>query len=155
MASILASLLLIAAAQPASGPAPANGDAAAVAAACGGEIYDADIARMSKAALAARLACFTREAANGLNRQLPQRIDKATLLQRVSAEGTTLTYHYSVDLLSSELKPGALDAFKPNVIAKVCAATDMRRIISIGGSYRYIWLDRNGVTLGDLVVSSC
>jgi hypothetical protein len=161
MSLTLASLLFVAA-QPAQAatpsPAPAeapNADAAAVAAACGGEIYPADIPKISKAELARRLACFTREAAKHFNLRLPQQVDAKTTLQRVSAEGTILTYHYTVDLLRSELPPGALDAFKPTVRTKVCGAADMRNIISLGGSYRYVWLDRNGEAIGELLVSSC
>jgi hypothetical protein len=130
-------------------------DAAQVAAACGGELYPDDIPKMSKAAVAARLTCFTREAAKRFNATLPKKVDEKTTLESVSAQGTQLIYHYRVDFARADIKPGALDAFKPTVAAKVCNAADMKSIVRIGGSYRYEWIDRNGVAIGSLVVDSC
>jgi hypothetical protein len=153
---LLAFVLPLLAGVPGAAFAQANPvDAAALAAACGGELMPADLSKMSKAAIAARLICFTREAAARFNKTLPNQVDAKTLLERVSAEGTTLTYHYKVDVLVNELRPGAVETFKPTVKGKVCGAADMRSIISIGGAYRYLWSDRNGASIGELVVNSC
>jgi len=153
---IKAFILLALAAAPAPALAQANPvDGAAVAAACGGEVQRDQFVRLTKAEQVRRLSCFTREAAVRFNRTLPNKVDAATTLDRVSADGTTLTYHYTVNLLRSELRPGALDAFKPTVKSKVCAAADMNMIISVGGSYRYVWADRTGQPIGDLLVDRC
>ena len=155
-------LALAAAAQASAAPPPQSGltkpspaDAQAVAAACGGEIYPADVPKLGKAAVMKKLACFTREAAARFNRTLPSQVDPATTLERVSADGATLTYHYKVSIARSELRPGALDAFKPKVREKVCAAADMKSIVAIGGAYRYLWIDRNGEAIGELLVDAC
>lgn len=149
-------LPVVAAASPAAAQVKANpADAAAVASACGGEVSQEDFQKLSKAQQTQKLACFTREAAARFNATLPQQVDKSTTLLKVSAQGTQLTYYYRVDLLLAEIRPGAVDAFKPTVAEKVCNAEDMRSIIASGGSYRYEWADRNGAAIGSLVVNSC
>jgi len=154
----LPALLLV---LPAFGPAAAQepsataDEAAQVAAACGGELYPDDVAKMSKAAVSAKLACFTRESAKKMNATLPKQIDETTRLESVSPQGTQLTYHYRVSFALADLKPGAFDAFKPSVAAKVCNAADMKAVIGMGGSYRYEWIDKNGAAIGSLLVSSC
>jgi hypothetical protein len=157
MRSILAACLLAA---PTFAPAAAQdsanaADAAAVATACGGEVSHEQFVQLPLAERVAKLSCFTREAAGRFNTELPKKIDDATTLESVSAQGTQLTYHYRVSFARADLKPGALDAFKPTVTDKVCNAEDMRSIVSVGGSYRYEWLDRNGEAIGALVVDRC
>ncbi|HEY5720814.1 MAG TPA: hypothetical protein VIT45_00680 [Allosphingosinicella sp.] len=133
----------------------AAAEAAAVAAACGGDMTPAQMAAMPKAKVAARLSCFNREAAVRFNRKLPMNVDPQTILERVSTEGTLLTYHYKVDVLTADVPAASLETVKTSVRAKVCNAADMRNIISAGGSYRYLWNDRAGAQLAELVVSSC
>lgn len=145
---------LVCAGSPAHAQVPSS-DGAAVAAACGGEVQREQFVRLPKAEQVRRLTCFTREAAVRFNRTLPNKVDAATTLERVSADGTMLTYHYTVDILRADLRPGALDTFKPTVKAKVCAAADMNMIVSVGGSYRYSWMDRAGEQIGDYLVDRC
>ena len=102
-----------------------------------------------------KLSCFTREAAVRFNRSLPNKVDEATTLERVKANGVTLSYVYSVNMLASDLGPGVLEAFKPSVIEKVCTAADMRSIIAVGGRYEYLWFDKNGDAIGSLMVDHC
>ena len=150
----LAAMAALAAPAPALAQA-SPADSAGIAAACGGEVQRDAFARLPRAERVKRLSCFTREAANRFNRTLPNKVDDATTLERVSAAGTTLTYHYKVNILRTELRPGALDAFKPTVKTKVCAAPDMSMIISVGGAYRYMWNDRAGEPIGDYLVDRC
>ena len=150
---MLSVALLVAVADPAK--KPTTEDAQEVADACGGELYPEDIPKMTKAQVTAKLACFTREAAKKFNKGLPSKVDDSTTLTSVSANGVTLTYHYKVNLLREDLKPGALEAFKPGVKARVCNAEDMRSIIDTGGSYAYEWIDRNGRLIGRLLVDAC
>jgi hypothetical protein len=145
---------------PAFAPAAAQdsakaADAAAVATACGGEVSHEQFVQLPPAERVAKLSCFTREAAKRFNATLPKKVDEATMLESVSAQGTQLTYHYRVTFARTDLKPGALDAFKPTVTEKVCTAEDMRAIVAVGGSYRYEWLDKNGAAIGSLVVDRC
>ena len=102
-----------------------------------------------------KLSCFTREAVKRFNRTLPSKVDKTTVLQSVSAEGVTMTYHYRVDVDRADIKPAALEAFKGTVRGKVCAAQDMHTIIRVGGKYRYLWLDKNGKLIGSMIVDRC
>ena len=130
-------------------------DGAAVAAACGGDVTPEQHAAMGKAEAAAKLACFTREAATQFNRHLPMKVDEITTLERVSSEGGRLTYHYGIDKPAAEIPAALRDALKTAVRDNVCKAEDMRATIRSGGSYRYLWLDRARTPLVELVVSQC
>ena len=151
--SLVVAGLLAASAQAQTQPSDADG--AAVAAACGGEVQREQLMAMPKAKRVEKLSCFTREAAKRFNKTLPQKVDDVTVLQRVSAEGTILTYYSAVNVLKSDLPAGALEAFKPKVHQQVCAAADMKLIISVGGSYQYRWYDKNAEAIGETTVSSC
>ena len=136
--SLIAFLFTFAAAAPAAGQAASGAtqqtDSAGVAAACGGEVQHDAFVKLPKAEQVRKLSCFTREAAVRFNRTLPNKVDNATTLERVEASGPTLTYYYTVNILKAELRPGALDSFKPVVRQKVCDAADMRSFVSVGGS---------------------
>jgi hypothetical protein len=113
------------------------------------------IPNMPRAQVAERLGCFTREIARRLNQQLPWKGDPFTTLDSVSAEGTTLTYHYTVDLARAQLPPAMLEALKARVRTTVCGEEEMRTTIGIGGAYRYLWNDREGGRIDELLVASC
>ncbi len=130
-------------------------DSASVAAACGGEMSYDQIPTMPKAEVAKRLGCYTREFASQLSRQLPVKVDPVTTLESVTAEGTTLSYHYRADLLRAQLPREALAGLKAGVRTKVCQSEDMRNTVSIGGAYRYVWNDREGQRIGEMIVTSC
>lgn len=151
--AVLLVLLAATGAPAAAQLAPVDDSAAAEA--CGGDLTYDQVRIMPKAEVARRLGCFTREAARQLNLQLPVKVDPVTTLEQVTAEGTTLIYRYSADVLRGQVAPEALEAAKAGVRAKVCQSQDMRDTIGIGGVYRYIWNDRAGERLGELVVASC
>jgi hypothetical protein len=130
-------------------------DAGGIAAACGGELQKDEMLAMAQAKRLEKLSCFTREAAKQFNRTLPTKIDEATTLQRVGAEGPMLTYDYVVSLPKADLPANAMEAIKPKVREQVCASPDMRSIIAVGGSYRYRWSDRNAELIGETTVSAC
>ena len=152
--AMLAALLSGVAVSPVSAQSTSP-DADAVAAACGGEVQHDEFAKLPKSVQFEKLSCFTREAAVRFNRSLPNKVDEATTLERVKANGVTLSYVYSVNMLASDLGPGVLEAFKPSVIEKVCTAADMRSIIAVGGRYEYLWFDKNGDAIGSLMVDHC
>lgn len=130
-------------------------DVAAVAAACGAEVTIAQLKAMPRAQAEARIACFQREAAKRVNLQLPSKIDAVTTLESVTTEGPILTYHFKIDLLSANIAPANLDTFKSNVRTKVCGTQSMVQTIQAGGSYRYLWKDRNDTRFAELFVSAC
>ncbi|TFI56634.1 hypothetical protein E2493_19170 [Sphingomonas parva] len=157
VAGLAATLVAAPAAAQIAKPTQAEQEAAAaaVASACGGDVSSDEAAKMPRAAIAAKLSCFTREAAKRFNTQLPQKVDEVTVLERVSAEGTRLTYHYTVDLLVADLPAGTSEAMQTGVRANVCKADDMRATMALGGSYRYVWIDRNRKPITEAVVSGC
>lgn len=148
-------LLMAAAIASGGGAAAPDANGQVVADACGGEVMPEDFVKLPKAVQEQKLSCFTREAVKRFNRTLPSKVDKTTVLQSVSAEGVTMTYHYRVDVDRADIKPAALEAFKGTVRGKVCAAQDMHTIIRVGGKYRYLWLDKNGKLIGSMIVDRC
>jgi hypothetical protein len=149
--------LLFAAAAPAGTPqglewTPA--DTAAVGATCG-DMPMAQLAALPVAQRTARLACYTRESARRLSTRLPHQVDDVTVLERISVDGTELTYHNKVSVLRADVPAAAIQTFTTNVRTTVCNSEGMRNTIQVGGSYRYIWVDRNGEPLAQLLVTSC
>jgi hypothetical protein len=147
-----------------AGPAAARGEPAAaatkedgeaLAAACGGDMSEADMRKLPPAVMREKMACFTREAAKRFNETLPTQVDPVTTLQSVSASGVTLTYHFTVAIARQDVPAGALDKLKAMVADKVCKAADMSQIIKMGGAYAYEWKDKNGELIGAHVVDRC
>ena len=129
-------------------------DTAAVGAACG-DMPMAQLATLPAAQRTARLSCYTREAARRLGTRLPHQVDDVTMLERLTVEGTQLTYHNKVSVSRADVPAAAIQTLLGNVRTTVCGSESMRGTIGVGGSYRYIWLDRNNETLAELNVTSC
>lgn len=130
-------------------------DAAAVAAACGGEVQHDDFVRLPRAKQREIRSCFIRESSKRLNQKLPTRVDYTIILERTTVRGVTTTYLFRADISLKEVEPGAMDAWKPTVRAKICAEPGMRQIVSLGGVYRYVWLDHYGKYIDTLTVKNC
>ncbi|WP_431470334.1 hypothetical protein [Sphingosinithalassobacter sp. LHW66-3] len=127
--------------------------------AVGGCITPEDGARplsdFSEAERYAMIACVTAEGAEQINRQLPRQIDAGTTLERVVASGTTLTYHYRLDVSAAEFSPELVEQLKAGTRANVCSQEQMRNTMAIGGAYAYAWTDRKGETIDTIRIVSC
>ena len=148
---LLAGLFLAAPAFAAAQTTPAEDTAAAPLVAACGDVSPED----DEAAIAAKLACFTAEAAKAANAELPRKVDEVLTLERVSAEGTRITYHYTLAILAADIPAGALDTMKASVVDSVCKAEPMRAAMAAGGSYRYLWADQAGAPVSELVMTAC
>jgi hypothetical protein len=124
---------------------------AAVNASCGSGPLTLD---MPPAARMEALACFTRAAAAELNRSLPVK-NGIIIVERATASGGELGYHYRVDADRSQFAEGAWESTKQTVAQSTCAEEASKKVILFGGSYRHIWVDRAGLTLAELVVDRC
>ncbi|NCA28419.1 MAG: hypothetical protein EBS92_04000 [Proteobacteria bacterium] len=70
------------------------------------------------------------------NKGLPQKIDDATTLEKITTDGRNMTYHY---ILSKNLDKEKIKNFiLPNIIKGQCGNTDTRKLISENNlSYTY------------------
>jgi len=147
---MLAAAPALATAQP-----PAEGDVATVASACGGDITHGALAAMPRDQAHAKMACFTREAARLFNAELPMKTDEHTILERVEADGTRITFHNRLTVAAAEIPAGMFDLLEKDISTGTCEDAETRGMIGLGGSYRYIWRDKAGATLDELVVDRC
>ena len=160
MRELVRRLLLAASAVPLMGAAQATGivpdvSIADVAASCGGAVRHDEFVTLPRADQRTKLRCLLREASKRLNTKLPTRVEYTTLFERTNVAGTTMIYHFRADVSLKEIKPGAMEAWKPTVRAKICATASMREIVSLGAAYRYVWLDHDGKFIDTLTVRSC
>lgn len=138
--------------------AQASGDDAGLAAAiakCGEDVSKEVFLKLPKAERERKLSCYMKAGADDVARKLPMKADALTTVTAVELTHLTLTYRNTVDVLLKDVPAGALDVLKTSVRASVCAAPPMQQTTELGGSYRYIWLDRTGAKIGELLVADC
>ncbi len=101
------------------------------------------------------IACIQAQAAQQVRPQLPQQVDPMTTLADISAEGTMLTYHQTVNLDATTTSAATLEQIEARVRAYVCGQSQMRETIDMGGGYTYRWTDRNGRPLHEVRIDRC
>lgn len=101
------------------------------------------------------VSCLNTQSANQLRGQLPVRIDQATTLVDLQAQGPVLNYRYRVDMDSSSLPPNAGAQIEQQTRNAACANRDARRLLELGGAYAYTWVDRGGQTIHSMQLTSC
>ncbi|WP_262422721.1 hypothetical protein [Brevundimonas denitrificans] len=70
-----------------------------------------------------------------INSSVPTQIDEITVLERASAEGTTLVYHYNIE---SSASPRDIEAaMAPRIFQGVCSDITMTAAMRDGASFRY------------------
>lgn len=100
------------------------------------------------------LAEITEQVASMMRKQLPQKVDEVTTLQNVYAFGSTLSYHYVLEIdLKFVSKSNLLKRQEANVAPNVCAQPDMRKMIEAGGRYNYSYTSTKGEYIGDFTIS--
>lgn len=106
----------------------ATGEASGASAASGGN---------SRAALVAK-----RSAAE-VQDALPKKVDSVTWLRSVTAVGDTIAYWYQLtNMTASELDPRTADAFRAQLVDRVCTNASVRgRLLSQGVVIRYHYAD--------------
>lgn len=101
------------------------------------------------------LACLTRHTADEIRKSLPAPVDAITTWDTVQAEGTTLTYRYTVGVEAAQVTDPMREALSNHIRQQACGNPDMTAVIALGGAYRYVWTDRAGRPLHELTVASC
>ena len=101
------------------------------------------------------VACMTAAAVRQLNAQLPRQIDEITILDRASAAGTELTYHYTIRRQSAELPADVAERLESGTRAYVCAQQPMVTTMRLGGLYTYRWVDSDGYEIHRVTITRC
>ena len=101
------------------------------------------------------VACINAAAVQQINGQLPRQIDAATRLDRITAEGTLLTYFYTITRPPAELPPNLAQQLETLTRRSVCAQPQMRQTLELGGAYAYRWVDNSGTEIQSVRVDAC
>jgi hypothetical protein len=101
------------------------------------------------------VACVNMASARQVNAQLPRQVDDATRWDRVTTEGTLLTYHYTVMRSASQLPAQIGQQLETRTRAMVCGQPQMRQTIQFGGAYAYRWLDNQGQLIHETRIDAC
>jgi hypothetical protein len=90
-----------------------------------------------------------------MSQSLPTRVDELTTLIGVLASGPSLVYSMRVDLSREDMSGEEIARREQLVRNNVCDTPQMRRTIGYGGSYQYVWLDRQGRRMHSFAIESC
>ena len=94
-------------------------------------------------------------AAEFLSKQLPFQVDEVTTLESVANAGPMLIYNYRLTVLKESLDvPTFRVEMRRTLKQTACAQKDMRKIMSIGGSYRYVYLGADGHMIDEVTIGS-
>jgi len=88
---------------------------------------------------------------------LPKKIDATTVLTGVRNEGTTMIFENLIVADASKFDEATKEKLRQSVIRNVCGGAETRRILDIGGSFRYRYADAEAkpVMTIDVVRRAC
>lgn len=101
------------------------------------------------------IACVQRLASRQINMRTPVAIDSITTLQSTAVSGATLQYNYRLDVDAGQVPAEGRATIEGSTRANVCANADMVRMMTNGGSYRYVWADRAGRPIHQILIERC
>jgi hypothetical protein len=111
------------------------------------------LSRVPAAARRAAVACVNREVAAAINAQAPLHINSITTLRSAFAVGTVLQYQYEVDANAQDFTPD--DISDLDKIGRANSCPEMGFAISMGATFAFVWLDRNGRIIHRLRIERC
>jgi GYF domain 2 len=82
-----------------------------------------------------------------LRAELPKKIDETTTLTGVKSEGTKFIYENRVAIDDARVDDATKGKLRRSVSKNVCEAPSTRRILDLGGSFRYVYTDIAGKPL--------
>lgn len=113
------------------------------------------IADLPDSARASLTACAQRAAADLINASPPGQTDPRWRFERAAAVGGTLQYHYRFASDARGVPAGLQSQLAARARTDVCAMAPMREVISNGGAFEYIWLNRTGAMIGGVRIDRC
>jgi hypothetical protein len=94
-----------------------------------------------------------RDTAQELAKQLPLDLGNGTILQSVSSFGQVLQYNYTMETTRVAIDLAAFRRDLAGVQRSVCRDENMRWVLELGGSYRYVYVGSDGDQIGETTVS--
>lgn len=101
------------------------------------------------------ITCVFANTAVQMDSELPKKIDEITTLVSVSSDGPTFKYVYVLDVLASDVQQQNIDSLRAATRQNACTTESMTRTMSLGGSYFYRWVDRQGTLLTTMLIEGC
>ena len=77
----------------------------------------------------------------GMRAELPKRIDATTTLMWVSYSGTKMIFDNRLEIEGSKVDDGAKRKLGQLITVNTCASPASRKLLDLGGSYRYVYSD--------------
>ena len=99
-------------------------------------------------------ACWQRVTADAVNAQQATRRDPR-MTMKADVEGATLRYNYRLALDARQIPEARRAAILSMLKADLCADGQAQIVMSNGGSYRYIFKDRSGQVIRDVLINHC
>lgn len=101
-----------------------------------------------------RIAKASTSIAKRLSFSLPRKIDDTVTLQKVSSNGTTLTFYYLLNRkIAGTEALKILEERKKNIKATHCSNPSMEKVLRMGGAFRFSFTDVRGSEIGSFVFS--
>lgn len=98
------------------------------------------------------VACMNAQLAAQINPQLPRQVDEITRLDRIEANGPTVTYNYTV---LQALPANAGPQIETMGRRMVCSQAAMRQTLQMGGAYAYRYVDSGGALIHQFRIDAC
>lgn len=112
------------------------------------------VSRLSAAERLEVTACEMRVTADALNAREARRNDPR-MTMRADVEGATLRYNYRLALDARQIPEAKRAAMFGMLKGDLCADSRVHIVMSNGGSYRYIFKDRSGQVIRDVLIDHC
>jgi len=120
---------------------------------CGNPTVD-EVRQLSAAARLEITSCFQRVTADQINALQAGRNDPH-MTMKADVEGATLRYNYRLALDAKQIPEARRAAILSMLKGDLCADGQAKIVMSNGGSYRYIFKDRSGQIIRDVVIDHC
>jgi hypothetical protein len=95
-----------------------------------------------------------RQAKAALDRRVPERLDKRTIITAVRVEGRTMVYVHTIEEDKAKLPANIADQIKKNILKAGCKSDDFKLSMSLGAHFRYEYFDKNGQPLPSILVTA-
>jgi hypothetical protein len=111
----------------------------------------------SAATLAEKIEEGLSKGAEQLRATLPKKVDDVTTLTWVTHEGSKMIYGNRLELEGTQIDNAAKGRIREIVTKNVCKNGEMRKVLDLGGSYRYVYTDNKAkpVLTVDISSSNC
>lgn len=93
--------------------------------------------------------------AASMNASGPERLGPITVMERATASGTTLTFHYRLETDETFFSGGGRRELEQNLRRQACSSVDMALAIREGATFVHSYSNRRGRRLAEVTVSQC